>query len=40
MQKILAQLFESIFTNDKEDIDLKDRAAFYYRCMFDDIEGF
>ncbi|CAD8087395.1 unnamed protein product [Paramecium primaurelia] len=33
MQEILGQLFYSIMNNENEDIDLKDRAAFYYRAL-------
>jgi len=33
MQLILGTLFNMILSNDKEDVDLKDRAAFYYRIM-------
>lgn len=33
MQLSLGNLFHLILSNEKEDIDLKDRAAFYYRIM-------
>lgn len=33
-------MFKSILSNKDEDIDLKDRAAFFYRAMQNDIEGF
>lgn len=33
MQKALGNLFSYILSNENEDIDLKDRAAFYYRAM-------
>ena len=38
MQVILGALFNLILSNEKEDIDLKDRAAFYYRIMQANIE--
>jgi len=38
MQIILGSLFNLILSNEKEDIDLKDRAAFYYRIMQANIE--
>ena len=38
MQTILGSLFNLILSNEKEDIDLKDRAAFYYRIMQANIE--
>lgn len=38
MQLILGNLFSMILSNEKEDIDLKDRAAFYYRIMQANIE--
>jgi hypothetical protein len=33
MQSILASIFNNILGNEEEDIDLKDRAAFYYRAL-------
>ncbi|CAD8088753.1 unnamed protein product [Paramecium sonneborni] len=33
MQEILGKLFYCIINNENEDIDLKDRAAFYYRAL-------
>ena len=33
MQKILGSIFESILGSENEDMDLKDRAAFYYRFL-------
>lgn len=32
-QLALGTLFSLILSNEKEDVDLKDRAAFYYRIM-------
>ena len=40
MQKILSLIFKNILGNKLEDIDLRDRAAFYYRAMQNDIEEF
>ncbi|KRX06804.1 Armadillo-type fold [Pseudocohnilembus persalinus] len=40
MQQMLAQLFKNIMQNEQEDIDLKDRAAFYLRGMQHDINEF
>ena len=33
MHQILAKLFTSILEDPNEDIDLRDRAAFYYRIL-------
>ena len=33
MQKILGKVFKSIIENEIEDIDLKDRAVFYYKSL-------
>ena len=33
MQEILGKLFYIIINNENEDVDLKDRAAFYYRAL-------
>jgi AP-4 complex subunit beta-1 len=33
MQRQLGRLFKYILENDKEDIDLKDRASFYYHSL-------
>ena len=33
MHKVLALIMRYIFTNEKTPIDLKDRAAFYYRAL-------
>ena len=37
MQKILGKLFKTIIENEDEDMDLKERAVFYYRCLQKDI---
>lgn len=39
MKSALGSVFQS-FTSKEEDIDLRDRAAFFYRAMQDDIESF
>ncbi|KAL4481626.1 hypothetical protein ABPG74_007715 [Tetrahymena malaccensis] len=39
MRQTLGQAFQTFLSKD-ESIDLKDRAAFFYRAMQDDIEGF
>jgi len=33
MQKQLAKIFTLILENEREDVDLKDRAAFYYLSL-------
>jgi AP-4 complex subunit beta-1 len=33
MQKVLGKVFKSIIENESEDIDLKDRASFYYKSL-------
>jgi AP-4 complex subunit beta-1 len=33
MQRQLGRIFKLILENDKEDIDLKDRASFYYYSL-------
>lgn len=38
MQPILGNLFVLILNNEKEDIDLKERAAFYYRLLQTNID--
>jgi AP-4 complex subunit beta-1 len=38
MQPILGNLFFMILNNEKEDVDLKDRAAFYYRLLQTNID--
>jgi len=39
MKSALGSVFQS-FTSKEEDIDLRDRTAFFYRAMQDDIESF
>ena len=34
MQKILGKLFKLIIENEKEAVDLKDRASFYYKSLY------
>lgn len=34
VQKILGRIFKLILENDKEDVDLKDRAGFYYKSLY------
>lgn len=38
MQSILGNLFVQILNNEKEDVDLKERAAFYYRLLQTNID--
>lgn len=33
MQKILGQVFKAIIQNDREDLDLKERAVYYYKTI-------
>ena len=40
MQQILGNLFRNILKNINEDLELKDRAAFYYRAMQNNIKEF
>ena len=40
MHENLSKFFSQILTNPNEDIDLKDRASFYYRAMQNDIAEF
>lgn len=37
MQMILGRLFKHLLSNEFEDVDLKDRAAFYYRILQNNI---
>lgn len=39
MRATLGQVFYN-FLGSEEDVDLRDRASFFYRAMEDDIEGF
>jgi AP-4 complex subunit beta-1 len=33
MQKVLGKVFQLIIENDKEDLDLKERATYYYKAL-------
>ena len=33
MQKVLGTIFKSIIENEKEDLDLKERASYYYKSL-------
>ena len=40
LQKTLGLYFSLILSNESEDLDIKDRAAFYYRAMQANIQDF